>query len=257
MNIPFAELSYTSRSGQVLDSPLENISRENTLDYSPALSGYPETLKSEICVISETMLFRTCLARCLTAAMTDFTVSSFANIEEWSQNTDQAPTKIMLLCANGQTETEKFINEGLDAILQFDAGARPVLISDIDQPSQMIAALNKGAKGYVPISLDLEIATGAIKLVAVGGTFIPASGLLSSRSVSQPRPDARPSSDLLTDRQVAVLEHLRRGDQNKIIAHKMNMSEATVKIHVRNMMKKLKAKNRTELVCLTNRLLGL
>ena len=60
--------------------------------------------------------------------------------------------------------------------------------------------------------------------------------------------------DILTERQLTVLEILRKGDPNKIIAHKLNMSEATVKIHVRNMMKKIHAKNRTELVCMTSEL---
>jgi DNA-binding NarL/FixJ family response regulator len=46
---------------------------------------------------------------------------------------------------------------------------------------------------------------------------------------------------------------LRKGTPNKIIAYELNMCESTVKVHVRNIMKKLKAKNRTEVAYLTNK----
>ncbi|MGU3537814.1 LuxR C-terminal-related transcriptional regulator, partial [Methylobacterium sp. A54F] len=50
---------------------------------------------------------------------------------------------------------------------------------------------------------------------------------------------------------------LRKGTPNKIIAYELNMCESTVKVHVRNIMKKLKAKNRTEVAYLTNRYFGM
>jgi len=43
-----------------------------------------------------------------------------------------------------------------------------------------------------------------------------------------------------------VVRALCRGKANKVIAYELNMCESTVKVHVRNIMKKLKAKNRTE-----------
>jgi DNA-binding NarL/FixJ family response regulator len=45
---------------------------------------------------------------------------------------------------------------------------------------------------------------------------------------------------------MAVVEALRRGRANKIIAHELNLRESTVKVHIRNIMKKLNATNRTE-----------
>ena len=44
------------------------------------------------------------------------------------------------------------------------------------------------------------------------------------------------------------MEALRRGKANKIIAYELNLRESTVKVHVRNIMKKVKATNRTEVV---------
>ena len=66
----------------------------------------------------------------------------------------------------------------------------------------------------------------------------------------------RKSNGLFTARQAAVVEALRRGKANKIIAYELKMRESTVKVHVRNIMKKLHATNRTEVAYLANRLLN-
>jgi DNA-binding NarL/FixJ family response regulator len=60
---------------------------------------------------------------------------------------------------------------------------------------------------------------------------------------------------MFTRRQVAVIDALRKGKANKIIAYELNMCESTVKVHVRNIMKKLNARNRTEVAYLANELL--
>jgi DNA-binding NarL/FixJ family response regulator len=57
----------------------------------------------------------------------------------------------------------------------------------------------------------------------------------------------------LTARQAAVVDALRRGMANKAIAHALRMQESTVKVHVRNVMKKLRASNRTEVAFIVGR----
>ena len=58
--------------------------------------------------------------------------------------------------------------------------------------------------------------------------------------------------DMFTNRQTAVVGALCQGKSNKVIAYELNMCESTVKVHVRNIMKKLKAKNRTEVAVLVS-----
>ena len=50
---------------------------------------------------------------------------------------------------------------------------------------------------------------------------------------------------MLTERQNAVVDAVRQGKANKVIAHELNISESTVKVHLHNVMKKLRVKNRT------------
>jgi DNA-binding NarL/FixJ family response regulator len=60
----------------------------------------------------------------------------------------------------------------------------------------------------------------------------------------------------LSPRERAVVDLLREGKPNKLIAAQLGMQESTVKVHVRNTLKKLHAVNRTHAASLANRLLG-
>jgi DNA-binding NarL/FixJ family response regulator len=61
-------------------------------------------------------------------------------------------------------------------------------------------------------------------------------------------------ADGFTPRQLEVLRLLRQGKPNKIIAYELDVEESTVKVHVRHIMRKLKATNRTHAVVLANQL---
>ena len=133
------------------------------------------------------------------------------------------------------------------------AGApRVVIVSDGDDPTQILGALDKGASGFIPTSVSLAVAVEAIRLVRAGGTFVPASSLIAARHAikqSGSDPEAR-RVGMFTEKQTAVVKALKQGKPNKIIAYELGMCESTVKVHVRNIMKKLKARNRTQVAYL-------
>jgi DNA-binding NarL/FixJ family response regulator len=117
------------------------------------------------------------------------------------------------------------------------------------QPRNIRNALTSGAQGFIPtMTTELPAVLAAIRFVRDGGTFAPLNLLLPNRPGQ-----AAQSSDLahahrLTPRQMTVLSHLRLGKANKIIAHDLGMTESTVKVHVRNIMRKMGATNRTQAV---------
>jgi DNA-binding NarL/FixJ family response regulator len=95
-----------------------------------------------------------------------------------------------------------------------------------------------------------------MRLVGAGGTFVPASSLLEARrSAGQPL-SKQALKIQLTARQIAVVNALRQGKANKVIAYELNMRESTVKVHVRNIMKKFNAHNRTEVAFIASGLPG-
>lgn len=131
-----------------------------------------------------------------------------------------------------------------------------VVLSDVEDTDRIVDALNRGACGYIPTNLSLAVAIEAMRLVRAGGKFVPASSLIAAHRVAESvESSQRPSAGVFTARQIAVVEALRMGKANKLIAYELNMCESTVKVHVRNIMKKLKAKNRTQVAFMAGELL--
>ena len=131
-------------------------------------------------------------------------------------------------------------------VLEF--GAIPVVVvANSDEPVEILAALEIGVRGYVPTSVKARVVAEAIELARAGGTFVPVSGFLALRDVICGRAaNERQMPSIFTTRQGEVAEALRKGKANKIIAYELNMCESTVKVHVRNIMKKVQATNRTQ-----------
>jgi DNA-binding NarL/FixJ family response regulator len=143
-------------------------------------------------------------------------------------------------------------------LAQFLPGVPIMLMSDADTPRDVIAAFHLGVRGYIPTSLPMRDAAEAIRFVCEGGTFIPPSALAQPAALPKTSDgvpcdvDGARAPAAFTSRQWDVLRRLWQGKPNKVIARELEMSEGTVKVHLRHMMKKLHARNRTEVVMLTH-----
>jgi DNA-binding NarL/FixJ family response regulator len=200
----------------------------------------PSSRKPRIVVIEKNALIRECVARCLAQAL-GYDVVFCSSIEDWLQIRDDEQPSLLIVCT--------WHGEGLYALPYLSEtarGQRTIVMSNIEDIGLIRQALEHGVRGYIPVSLPLEVAIEAIRLVEAGGVYVPASSLMA------------PTVGLhghFTARQAAVVDALCKGKANKRIAHELNMCESTVKVHVRNIMKKLRAKNRTEVALIVNGLL--
>lgn len=127
------------------------------------------------------------------------------------------------------------------------------LLADRDDRESVQAALRAGVRGYLPTSIDPQVARRALALVLAGGSYAPPAALLGTANGTHEPMPARPAVLLspdrlraLTPRQREVLALLGQGRPNKVIAQRLAMCESTVKVHVRQIMRKLGAANRTE-----------
>jgi DNA-binding NarL/FixJ family response regulator len=119
----------------------------------------------------------------------------------------------------------------------------PVVVLSNNRPSsQVLNLLRAGVLGFIPSEAGCTVAVQGLLLVKAGCIFAPASCL----SALLDKGTGAERNILFTGRQKQVIEALTRGKSNKTIAYELNMCEGTVKVHVRNIMKKLKASNRTE-----------
>jgi DNA-binding NarL/FixJ family response regulator len=154
---------------------------------------------------------------------------------------------------------------GAIAELRRRVGSAPLVVLGEREDRAVVAdALALGANGYVPTSFDALAAMRAIEFVMAGGTFVPAGafGEPGRRSTNgnggQHDHAAEEDDDLpfLTPRERDVAARVCAGKPNKIIAHELQISEATVKVFVRHILSKLGATNRTEAASAIRRRLG-
>jgi DNA-binding NarL/FixJ family response regulator len=130
-----------------------------------------------------------------------------------------------------------------------------VLVSEREESEEVVAAFKAGARGFIPMSATPSIAIHACKFIVGGGSYFPPSALIQrthlegSLRVVTTR-EAAIAGDIpksgLTARQEEVLERLREGESNKLIGRQLKLRVSTVKVHIRQIMRKLGATNRTQ-----------
>ncbi len=125
----------------------------------------------------------------------------------------------------------------------------PIIMLSADHDSDTVSqALQLGASGFMPKSSLNQVLISAIRLVVAGGVYIPPEALL--KSVPKPQAATKPIISLdslgLTNRQVDVLRLLLKGMSNKLISRQIDLAEATVKIHIRGILRALNVTTRTE-----------
>lgn len=206
--------------------------------------------KSIVVLIEKRTLVRDCLTQCL-QQQCDGRVVAHPTVERWFESGDRRPVSLVILSTSAK-HGEGGADEELSALSQMP-GVPVTVLSDAESLDEIVDALDQGARGYIPTSLSLKVAIEAIRLVSAGGIYVPASSLMAAKRTPEDGGNSqRYFNGIFTARQAAVVEALRRGKANKIIAYELNMCESTVKVHVRTIMKKLKAKNRTEVAFLAN-----
>lgn len=188
-----------------------------------------------------------------------FLVLPFADIAEFESHCPE-PAKdfdLMALNIGAASLSDDRIRADVRSLREHLSNVPLVLMSDFLQPKLALELLREGIKGYIPATLSPLVTIEALRLVCAGETFIPSELLRYTTDESH---YGTPASDVdcvlprdLTARQIAVLRLLRRGKPNKIIAAELDISESTVKVYVRQIMKKLGAINRTHACYLLQR----
>lgn len=107
-------------------------------------------------------------------------------------------------------------------------------LTGLDDPLLAIEALERGAIGWLTKSMSGDALIGALRLMLAGERFVPASLLL---------PD---QSSLLTPREREVATLLAQGLADKQIAEQLGLETGTVKVHVKHVLRKFGAENRTK-----------
>lgn len=128
-----------------------------------------------------------------------------------------------------------------------------VVVSAREEPAVMRRALDHGAVGFIPKSVDAAMLGTAITTVLAGDRWVP-DAARSAPAADAAEHDAARRVRELTPQQFRVLQMLGAGMLNKQIGYELGVSEATVKAHMTAVLRKLGASNRTQAVLIAGRL---
>jgi two-component system, NarL family, nitrate/nitrite response regulator NarL len=132
----------------------------------------------------------------------------------------------------------------LQGIKKLNRRARCIMLTVSDDERDVLEAMRAGADGYLLKDLEPEDLCSRLKL-AVRGTVVLESRIASmlAHATTAPPP---PTDSELTERENQILGSLALGHSNKEIARQLGISDATVKVHIKHLLRKLNLKSRLE-----------
>ena len=111
----------------------------------------------------------------------------------------------------------------------------------------MVTALKRGADGYLLKDMEPEELLAALKQAAAGKMVVsPTLTPILAESLREDRSEGERDIEQLTPRERDILKLIAQGLSNKMIARKLDITESTVKVHVKHLLKKMKLKSRVE-----------
>ncbi|GGC60263.1 response regulator transcription factor [Chelatococcus reniformis] len=227
-----------------------------------AVSGLPRISLQAVnrpstVLIENRTFFRECVLASLRAADPDHDFHAFESVAEWAKSNEATRTSLLILwmsAPSAATEPDSMFNDRLQQVLELPAPPPVAVMSDHERADCIADIMSSGVRAFLPASMGIDMTVKVLDLVRAGGTFIPASTLSAVATAVDAAPRASELAKLLSPRQLAVARAMRKGLPNKLIAYELAMCESTVKVHVRTIMRKLKARNRTEVALLTQHL---
>lgn len=154
------------------------------------------------------------------------------------------PQLILLDLANGSDDEAEAMRRLRAALPE----TRMVVLTTDLCTRRLASALEAGADGYLMKDLSADALTQSLRLVMMGEKVFPThlAALLISGRVNGNGVEVPVSRKGLSQREIQILRCLLNGDSNKMIANHLNITEATVKVHLKSLLRKINASNRTQ-----------
>ncbi|MBR1279934.1 response regulator transcription factor [Bradyrhizobium sp. AUGA SZCCT0283] len=210
-------------------------------------------------IVGKSVLIREGIARILSAG--NFrTLASVSCADDLSPNKLQSHPSLVLIVHAGD-DFEAAV-EQIELLRERHPKARIAIVADHYRLDEMVSAFRAGASGYFIDVMTCDVFIKSIELVMMGETIFPPafmSSILHSESdhfaKAAPRNDNNRAIAITADRSItqqlsprekSIMQCLISGDSNKCIARKIDIAEATVKVHVKAILRKIRVQNRTQ-----------
>lgn len=200
--------------------------------------------KTRVLIIDDHPLFRRGVSQLLGLADSFEVVGEAASGQEGIELARRLDPDLILLDLNmkgmGGLET-------LGTLRDMEVDARIILITVSNAPEDLVAAIRAGSDGYILKDNEPDEILRLIEAAIHGQTAIsPELTSLLASALREERVVEQRSHASLTERESAILKCLAAGMSNKLIGRELDIMESTVKVHIRNLLKKLKFRSRVE-----------
>jgi len=140
---------------------------------------------------------------------------------------------------------------GIEVLKQLRAEgvvSRIVMFTVSDHEEDVVAALKSGADGYLLKDMEPEDLLEQLRQAAIGKMVVSErlTTLLAEALRNQRSRTSGPDIANLTAREMQIMRLIAEGLSNKMIARRLDVAEGTVKVHVKNLLKKMKLRSRVE-----------
>ncbi len=203
------------------------------------------TQTATIVITDDHPLFRGALRQAIASVMPKARVVEASGMDELNATLGQERDVDLILLDLTMPGVQGF--SGLLSLRAQHPELPVVIVSATEEPTVIRRAMEFGASGFIPKSIDVDSIGGAIAAVLAGDTWTPPDVDLNAAEDKETADLVR-RLGTLTPQQVRVLTMLSEGLLNKQIAYELNVSEATVKAHVSAILDKLGVDSRTQAV---------
>jgi two-component system nitrate/nitrite response regulator NarL len=186
-----------------------------------------------------------------------------------SEEALEQPSELVGLCLIHADQAADEVSATVERLKTQWPSARVVLLTETMEPVPMMQALQAGLDGLCSTAMSREPLIKSLELVMLGETFIAPAFTFSLADEASRRRQARPNAtivvgpaadavaNMLSPREVQILRYLTQGASNKLIARELGLAEATVKVHLKAILRKLRAANRTQAAMWARQHMGL
>jgi len=208
-------------------------------------------------VVGQNSLLREGVGRILRSANFRI-VASVSCADDLLTNKLQTPQPLFLIVHTGNDFD--FVLEQIGVFRESHPGGRIAIVADRYRPDELVSAFRAGANGYFVDVMTCDVFIRSIELMMMGETVLPPAFLSyvlnhdGDQLVDAPPRESHSEPILVDDaiapqlspREKLILRCLIEGDSNKAIARKIDIAEATVKVHVKAILRKIRVHNRTQ-----------
>jgi DNA-binding NarL/FixJ family response regulator len=227
-----------------VSSGIDKPSGDHSCSASPDIPPVGEALQTAcVAVVDSRSLLRECIVRYI-AASGDFVALGYDCVDEICHLEGSHGRAIVVLCSIA--ETRKAALGELARLRNRNSSCPVVVLTGVNDHDLTADFLRHGARGVIPLAFPADSVVEALRFVHAGGTFVPSESLPPKPGIIAGHP--LPGSCALTKREEQIVTLLRSGKQNKQIAYDLGLSIGTVKVHLHNIMNKLGARNRIQVL---------